>query len=139
MCFHFNKQYSNNVAESWCSRLANIKKAALFEYLTLLKLHLPLAESKKYHCLSKETLCTTAKERWKRRERSEEVLLGCLPGWRKSAGVRVSRVFVWCAVLIILSLCTPRTPPLRGSVLVTLTLRSKLLVRRNGRNLLALH
>ena len=47
MCFHFNKQYSTNEAESWCSRLANIKKTALFEYYNTVKITITFSREQK--------------------------------------------------------------------------------------------
>lgn len=47
MCSHFNKQYSNNEAESWCSRLANIKKAAVFEYYNTVKITITFSREQK--------------------------------------------------------------------------------------------
>ena len=47
MCSHFNKQYSNNVAESWCSRLANIKKVAVFEYYNTVKITFTFSREQK--------------------------------------------------------------------------------------------
>ena len=47
MCSHFNKQYSTNVAESWCSRLANIKKVAVFEYYNTVKITITFSREQK--------------------------------------------------------------------------------------------